>query len=420
MPYRCRGTRYTPQLAAGSLASIGDPGSIDREVNRTGQLDMNTTITVAAATLLLIGLVILLYGAGGRLRWAPAAWGLGNIAHAAGLLWSVAPGYLSHPGQVILANLLIMGALALLWFGTAYFMGVHRPAWLFVLPPLITVLAFPVLLYVLPSQPLRVVLVSVLTVVGCGDSGRLLMGGRHNPTRVLGWVLIGVALLSGLRAMAGVAAVLFAEPFTSMIRLELHAPTSLLLFTFWSVGMVVAAADRSERELSDMVEELRVVSLTDQLTQLRNRRYMQQRLEEGAARLERHGEVFSVLLIDADQFKQINDTFGHDCGDYVLRTMAHTLERVVQSADLLARWGGEEFFVLVPDGAPAAARELAERLRKAMAELALRYDAAAFKITVTIGGATAARGESLADLIRRADHAMYLGKRRGRNRVEWG
>lgn len=385
-----------------------------------GALDVNTMITVSSGTLLLIGLIIFFYGLGGKPRWAPVAWGLGGIAHSVGMFLIVVPGFLSHPNLLILANLLIMGSLALLWSGTASFMGVHRPVWLFLLPPLLTVITLPVFTYALPSQPLRIVIVSILGAVGCGDSGRLLTAGRHNPTRVLGWMLMGGGLVFGVRASAGAAVLLSAESFTGLVRLNLAAATSLTLFIVWSVGMLVASADRSERKLTEMVDQLRMESFTDQLTQLGNRRYMQQRLAEGAARLELTGEVFSVLLIDADQFKQINDTFGHDCGDYVLRTIAHSLQRGVRSVDVLARWGGEEFFVLVADGDARAVREMAERLRVATAGLLLRYDAASFQITLTIGGATASQGEALVDLIRRADHALYLGKRNGRNRVEWG
>lgn len=377
-------------------------------------------ITVSAGTLLLIGLVVSVYGIIGRVKWAPIAWGLGNLAHATGILLTLAPGYLSTPLLVVVANVLVMSSLALHWAGTAHFTGLRRPWWLLLLPPLLTLLTFPVFTYVVPSQLWRIVIVSAVGSVGCIDSGRMLMAGRHKLMVGLGWVLLLVGLVSALRGITSLALILNAEPtLPAWIRVELLAPITLLLFTLWSVGMLVTSAHRSERELTDLVNQLRTVSFTDQLTQLGNRRYMQLRLDEGAARLEVDGEAYSVLLIDVDQFKLVNDRFGHDCGDYVLRTIAHTLKRAVRRADVVARWGGEEFVVLVRDGDTTAAQALAEQLRDATAKLRLRYEGTSITATVTVGGATALQGETPTDLIRRADHALYLGKRKGRNCVEW-
>lgn len=375
---------------------------------------------VSAATLLVIGLVLLLYGYGGKERWPAVAWGLGNVAQAVGMLLTLTPGFMSRQVLLIFANLLLVASAALFWAGTAKFMGARRPAGLFLMPVLVVLIVWPVLVYVFPSELLRIIIVSILVAVVCGDSGWILIKGRQKATRMMGLVLVGVALSTVLRAVGGIAAILFGDPFDHIVRTHALAPAFMTVFTFWSVAMLVALAHRSERELSATVDQLRTASLTDQLTQLGNRRFMQEQLEDGVARLERYGEVYSVLFVDADGFKNINDTYGHDCGDYVLLTIAQTLRRMVRSQDVIARWGGEEFFVLVPDTDKSAAREVAERLRQSLADLEMRYGAAAFGITVTIGGATARKGQTLADVIRRADRAMYYGKRRGKNRVEWG
>lgn len=386
---------------------------------RTGALDTFTMITIASVLLLLIGLLILLYGALGKPRWAPIAWGLGNVAHASGMFLTLVPGYRSHPVAFSLANVLVMAALSLHWSGTVYFMGARRPLWLLLLPPLVTAIAFPLTEVIFPSQPLRILIVSVLGAVGCFDSGHMLLAARSRLTKLLGGTVLFIGLVTAVRAALSVAVLLGASSLTDTVKLGLVAIPSLALFLIWSVGMLVASADRSERELSVLVEQLRHASLTDQLTQLGNRRFMEAQLDQGAARLASEGEPFSVLLIDVDEFKKINDRFGHDGGDYVLRTVALVLQGEVQRGDTLARWGGEEFVVLLPGARPEDAKELAERLRRRVASQFFRYEAVPFRITVTIGGATAVQGEPILDLIRRADHGLYVGKRRGRNRVEW-
>lgn len=147
---------------------------------------------------------------------------------------------------------------------------------------------------------------------------------------------------------------------------------------------------------------------------------MQQRLEEATTRLNDHSEPFSILFLDVDNFKQINDCHGHDGGDYALQHVAHTLRMMVGSEALLARWGGEEFFVLLPQTESEGAQLVAELLRESLAQGPIRSGEASLHITVTIGAATAMSAETPAELVRRADEALYRGKEMGRNRVAWG
>jgi diguanylate cyclase (GGDEF)-like protein len=152
----------------------------------------------------------------------------------------------------------------------------------------------------------------------------------------------------------------------------------------------------------------------DQLTGLCNRRNFDQRLESAIARAERHGGVFSLLMLDIDHFKNINDYYGHATGDDVLRRFGEVLTERLRQNDVAARWGGEEFVVLADGATLDNARMLAEQIRESVATTPF---SPVPRVTVSIGIADYLHGESGDDLLRRADKALYGAKRNGRNRV---
>ncbi|MCO5975394.1 GGDEF domain-containing protein [Ideonella oryzae] len=169
------------------------------------------------------------------------------------------------------------------------------------------------------------------------------------------------------------------------------------------------------RQHSTMVR----LALHDPMTQLFNRRHVQATGEALVARLldRPQGGPFSVVLLDVDHFKRVNDTWGHEIGDQALRHVADLISRTARASDVVARWGGEEFLLLLADTDEAQAVQLAERLRSAIADDALGAHGEPVRLTVTIGVAQSLRAGSFADVIRRADAALYEGKRQGRNRV---
>jgi two-component system, cell cycle response regulator len=162
------------------------------------------------------------------------------------------------------------------------------------------------------------------------------------------------------------------------------------------------------------------LALTDELTGLYNRRYLCAHLDELFARASQDGTGAALLLFDIDHFKRVNDTYGHAAGDEVLRELAARAVGTVRSVDLVARFGGEEFAVVMPETDPAVAAAVAERLRLAIARepFALRSSGERMSITVSIGAAAMlARGDGREHLFKRADEALYEAKRTGRNRV---
>jgi len=182
------------------------------------------------------------------------------------------------------------------------------------------------------------------------------------------------------------------------------------------------ALRRSQQELLRANLELRRLTHSDGLTGLSNRRYLDEFLSAEWKRAERERTEVSLLMIDVDYFKPYNDTYGHVAGDNVLRSVATTIRREIrQPRDLVARFGGEEFAVVLPGTGSAGARLLAEKMRRDVAGLALPHVGSAVSehLTISIGVATLTPAPGLAEtaLIEEADAALYRAKRDGRNRV---
>jgi two-component system cell cycle response regulator len=166
-----------------------------------------------------------------------------------------------------------------------------------------------------------------------------------------------------------------------------------------------------------LLEEVGRLAVTDSLTGLANRRALEREATRFTARAVRRGEPLSLVMLDVDHFKALNDTFGHQTGDEVLREVALTLQRAARSEDIVARYGGEEFAVLMPGCDEDEAAAAAERLRRAVQD-----DGSSPPVTISGGVATYTPGGDgtpldLHDLLRGADLALYVSKRGGRNRV---
>ncbi len=173
-------------------------------------------------------------------------------------------------------------------------------------------------------------------------------------------------------------------------------------------------------ELRQHLEEVQREAMTDALTAIANRKYFDSTLRSAASDSMETGEDLCLLLIDIDHFKKFNDTFGHLIGDEVLRVVARLLTQNVKGRDTPARFGGEEFAVILPQTSLQNAAGLAEQIRNTLASRKLqdkRKDADYGTVTVSIGAAKYQPGEPLDSLIQRADQALYGAKNQGRNRV---
>jgi two-component system cell cycle response regulator len=162
------------------------------------------------------------------------------------------------------------------------------------------------------------------------------------------------------------------------------------------------------------------MAITDPLTGLYNRRYMESHLVTLIEQATARAKPLTVLVIDMDYFKSINDNHGHDAGDDVLREFAMRIRKSIRGIDLACRHGGEEFVIVMPETDLAVATMVAERLRRRVASepFPIQQGARAIGATISIGiAALGGSGDSAAKLLKRADQALYRAKRDGRNRV---
>jgi diguanylate cyclase (GGDEF)-like protein len=161
--------------------------------------------------------------------------------------------------------------------------------------------------------------------------------------------------------------------------------------------------------------KIRELMLTDPLTGIANRRYLDQRLEHEVQRNHRYGDFFSIIMTDLDHFKQINDKYGHNTGDAVLVQFAKILNDNVRASDFVARFGGEEFVILLPDTDKKGAVELAERIRQDIAEQA--FQDVQQSVTASFGVTTVVHAQNGVAVLKKVDEALYSSKAQGRNRV---
>jgi len=177
---------------------------------------------------------------------------------------------------------------------------------------------------------------------------------------------------------------------------------------------------REDTEELNLLEELRRTrekSLICPLTEIGNRRYTEQVLEDRLEEMKRMGSTLGVFFIDIDNFKHINDTYGHPIGDIVLKMVARTLTNIMRPYDFLGRWGGEEIVAIVPHVKQDELFELGERLRKLITSSNFKTTQGRLGVTVSIGATISKEDDTVDSIIERADKMMYESKRKGKNQV---
>ena len=211
-------------------------------------------------------------------------------------------------------------------------------------------------------------------------------------------------LVYGLFMMGRTVSVTLNPPPEAFSNTPVQSATYLLLFAlsfFWSTGFLLMVSQRLRNDLLEM-------ATVDALTLIPNRRATQAFLEKELSRAHRHQTEFSVLLIDIDNFKQVNDRWGHAVGDEVLIKTAHVLHSMIRKQDLVGRWGGEEFLIIVPG--PCDAGTLAERVRSTVARADYHHGPGSFHITVSIGIACVNPPKTGDEILKQADQALYRAK----------
>ncbi|KAF0864334.1 GGDEF domain-containing protein [Pseudomonas sp. LD120] len=202
------------------------------------------------------------------------------------------------------------------------------------------------------------------------------------------------------------------QPISSNALLGVHIFNLTVVFCMFSYLALfyVVTVTRAHKSLARM-------ATTDSLTGLFNRRHMITLTEKVLARHNRRPSHLTLMLMDIDHFKQINDQYGHDTGDRVLSAVSHLLQCSMREQDFIGRWGGEEFLAVLPDSDLEQATESAERIRSAIQALETDSDLDKIRVTLSIGITQYRAEEPLSHAIARADSALYQGKSAGRNRV---
>jgi diguanylate cyclase (GGDEF)-like protein len=214
------------------------------------------------------------------------------------------------------------------------------------------------------------------------------------------------------------------RPITRRLRLPLYSGDRLIAHLVLESSDPIDDARKGEVRallgpLTASLHALRhwTIAVTDELSGLASRRYLETRLAEEWARRQRYGGALAVACFDLDNFKSINDSFGHGAGDRVIRRFGAIVRAAVRGSDVACRHGGEEFAILFPEAGAEAACGVAERVRQALAREVFEFEDRTFRVTVSAGIADAGNALGRDELMHRADKALYAAKEGGRNKI---
>lgn len=175
--------------------------------------------------------------------------------------------------------------------------------------------------------------------------------------------------------------------------------------------------EKQKEELNIAYKKMEQLARTDPLTELSNRRGFLEEFRHEIIRFERSGRPFSVVLGDIDDFKLVNDRYGHDCGDFVLVNTAKIIKSMLRKQDIVGRWGGEEFIILLPEAPLHGSKVVAEAIRKRIAAETFSFKDYQLSITITLGVSEFRESMDIDSCVKQADMALYSGKFKGKNSV---
>lgn len=354
----------------------------------------------------------------GRRRDGLGRWAAALLVNAIGHLLIMLRGLIPDVLSIVLGNLMLSSVFVGMIAAVYQFQG--RPVrWPLLLAPPLLVLVFVSVF--IDNFPARVSFVGL--VIGLQAVWALLaaLSHRHATVGRGQWLLVAGLLLEAvvLGGRALVAISTHSEATNILQSSALQTLTFLATFSVVlvsSVGFVFMSRDRAD-------ENNRVLAALDPLTGVANRRSLIAALDRDVARAQRMREPMALMMVDIDHFKDVNDQYGHPAGDRVLCSVVNVLRQRVRAQDLVGRYGGEEFMVLLPDTGLTGAEQLARELCKAVEESRCPADGVpgpGIAVTVSIGvfGGRLESGDSWDMLIAAADRALYQAKNNGRNRVE--
>ncbi len=267
-------------------------------------------------------------------------------------------------------------------------------------------LAF-VLLYFLPRGFMPIILVTLTGSIPLHIAAGWLLIKVKDPqyitaARLTALPLLFYAAFSTIRLGVGIINPLAVLPGQNISNI-IDVLALFILSNLWTTGFILMISQRLQNKLTDL-------AMNDALTRVRNRRAMQGLLTFEMQRVRQEVKDFSIILLDIDHFKRVNDTYGHDAGDLVLHWMAQTLQNSVRVQDVVSRWGGEEFLILLPETNINDATELANRIRQTVQNGIVETPSQPIKITFSGGVASAKSKPDVDQLCKTADLALYKAK----------
>jgi diguanylate cyclase (GGDEF)-like protein len=231
-------------------------------------------------------------------------------------------------------------------------------------------------------------------------------------------LLLGLNLIGYFISWLPRVTATFTSPAISLHLIQLPEPYVSLYGVFYGVLPIIISALTLSLVNAELTAKLTIRALTDELTGLYTRRAMVEMVPSVKEAAERARRAVCALVIDIDHFKKVNDTHGHAVGDLAIRQVADVLKLLVRSDALAVRYGGEEFVVVLPVDGRDGGERVADRLRAQVAATIIQTDSQALRITISVGVGYWRREETLEELLKRADAALYVAKHNGRNRVE--
>ena len=240
--------------------------------------------------------------------------------------------------------------------------------------------------------------------------------GSDHPFTPFLWAMITFGIFLGTYILGLHIKPVVELPHTQAVVVFVYNTFFAFQLIIWMSHFLVLGYKKSLNAMAERNASLDVAAGQDPLTKLYNRRTMEESLDEALEAAKKSGVIFSLVMGDIDFFKRINDTYGHDCGDDALVAVAEILKACVRDGDIVCRWGGEEFLLLV-NGNRGVATTVAERIRSRIENNVVEFGGNQIKFTMTLGVSTYAPGYSLDALIAQADENLYYGKEHGRNQV---
>lgn len=383
--------------------------------------DVRTIGLMSAILPFVLGFIMTVYWRERKTYRGFGSWVLANFSFGVGYLFISLRGMIPDILSIILGNIAIVYAEILIYQGIRLFYD--RPVFnrlnslIFVL---YIVFQF-YFTYLDPDINARIVLISfVLTILQLRSGLNLIdcpFPDLKRTARNAGYIFLITGLLPLTRIIhtlgQGVSTDLFTDELGSW-----YAVSALFSILLWTFYFFLLNSARLEMDLEFARLELMQIASTDPLTGLYNRRHFFEHAEIEFQRAQRRECNLSFLLLDADEFKSINDNYGHDAGDTVMKDLSAILHREVRAFDLVARFGGDEFIIMLVDVDEEQAYAIAERIRGVVEQTPITFDSRILNIRLSVGLACFdIKDPDLHIILKRADKALYQAKEQGRNRV---